>query len=261
MKKLGLKVLFIIMSLAMIMCNEKSNVIITAHRGASGYAPENTIASIEKAIELKADYSELDVQETSDGEIIVLHDKTLKRTAGVEKNIWETSLDELSGLEAGSWFDEKYSGEPIPKFEDVIKIVKGKIKLNIELKTNGHEKMLADRTVKIVKDNNFTGQCIFTSFSIKEADRVKEIDPALKAGYIFSKYPEGVDVFASNMDVLSVHRKLVDKEFMKKAIANNKEVHVWTVNEEDEMKRLIGLGVASIITNYPDKLRNVLESM
>ena len=169
------------------------------------------------------------------------------------------NYDDLSDYEVGDWFDEEYKGEPIPTLQEVIETIKGKLKLNIELKTNGHEKQLADRTVKVVKENGFAGDCIFTSFDFSQADRVKEIDPSLKAGYIFDNLPEDVDVFKSGIDVLSVHYKLVDEKFIKKAVANNKEVHVWTVNEEGEMKRLIDLGVASIITNYPDRLANVIK--
>lgn len=246
-----------IMLIAVAACSS-SNVTVTAHRGASGHTPENTLASMKKAIELNADMAELDVQETSDGQMIVLHDKTLKRTGGVNLNIWETNYNQLKDVEVGSWFDEKFKGEPVPKLSEVIDLVKGKIGLNIELKTNGHEKRLADMAVEIVKEKDFQNSCIFTSFDFKQADRVKEIDPSLKVGYIMKKLPDDFDVFKADVDLLSVHHGLVDKDFVDKARANNKEVHVWTVNEEAEMRRLIALGVSSIITNYPDKLRSVL---
>lgn len=254
-----LEIIFVLALIGSISCAQNKTLTITAHRGASAYAPENTISAMNKAIEMNSDFSELDVQETADGVIILLHDNTLERTAGVNKNIWELNYDDLSDYEVGAWFDEKYKGEAIPTLQEVVEMVKGKMKINIELKTNGHEKQLADLTVKVVKENKFETDCIFTSFDFSQADRVKEIDPSLKAGYIFSTFPENVDVFKSGIDVLSVHYKLVDESFMEKANANKKEVHVWTVNEEDEMKRMIDLGVASIITNYPDRLANVIR--
>ena len=238
---------------------QTSKVLVTAHRGASGYAPENTIASMKTAINMKADYAELDVQETSDGEIILLHDDDLSRTAGCKKNIWETTYDELNMLDAGKWFDEKYKHEPVPKLLDVIDLVRGRMKLNIELKTNGHEKQLAERTVKIVKDADFCDDCCFTSFDYNQIKRVKEIDSSLKCGLIFNVLPTDKDVFKSDFEILSVHYSLVDADFVAKAKTNNKEVHVWTVNDEKEMKRLTQLGVTSIITNYPDKLRLILD--
>ena len=253
---------FIIIILAGLMNNtpaQNPKVIVTAHRGASAYAPENTIASFVEAINMKADYAELDVQETSDGELILFHDKHMKRTAGLDKDVWEASYDEVKNLDAGSWFNEKYKGEKIPKFADVIDFVKGKIKLNIELKTNGHEKALADRVVKIVKDKGFENQCIITSFDYNLVKRVKEIAPSLKVGLIFKTIPDSIDVFKINAELLSVHFSVVNEEFVKKAKENGKEVHVWTANEESEMKRLIGLGVNSLITNYPDIARRIVD--
>jgi|WetSurMetagenome_2_1015567.scaffolds.fasta_scaffold351570_1 glycerophosphoryl diester phosphodiesterase len=237
--------------------SQNSGILLTAHRGASGYAPENTLSSMSEAIKMKADYSELDAQETSDGEIIVLHDGNLKRTTGLDKNIWETSYEEIKKLDAGSWYNDKFKGEPLPKLSDIIDLVKGKMKLNIELKCNGHQKKLADKVVKIVKEKDFSKECILTSFEINEIKRAKEIDSTLKVGLIFEKMPGAYDVFKANMEVLSVNYLLVDENFVRKAKENGKEIHVWTVDDEAEMRRLIKLGVTSILTNYPEKLKKI----
>jgi len=103
----------------------------------------------------------------------------------LNKNIWELNYDEIKGLDAGSWFGDKFKGESIPKFSDLIDSIKGKLKLNIELKTSGHEKELADRTVRIVKEKEFVGDCFFTSFNYAQIERVKEIDPSLIVGSIY----------------------------------------------------------------------------
>jgi len=237
----------------------KKNIMVVAHRGASGHAPENTLSAMKKAIEMNAEMSELDVQETADGEIILLHDGSLKRTSGVDKNIWETNYADLKDLDVGAWFSEEYKNEPIPTMKEVIDLVKGKMRINIELKANKHEKMLAERTLKIIEANNFIDQVIFTSFKFAEADRIRELNPKAKVGYIFGRLPKDVDVFTADIDLLSVNIKSVDAEFMKKAKANYKEVHVWTVNEPKDMKRMIELDVDAIITNYPDVLRKVLD--
>lgn len=239
--------------------SQNNSTIITAHRGASGYAPENTISSIKLAVEMKAEFSEIDAQETLDGEIILLHDNSLKRTAGVDKNIWEKNYTELADLDAGSWFDEKYKDEKIPTLAEVIDYSKNKIALNIELKTNGHEQKLAERVVKIVAEKDFADNCILTSFDYKQILRVKEINPKLKVGLIFSSYPKEFDVFEAPIEVLSVNHTLVNKEFMKKAFESGKEVHVWTVNDEEMMQELFDLNVTSIITNYPDRARKFVE--
>ena len=237
----------------------KNKVMVIAHRGASGYAPENTLSSMKKAIELGAEMSELDVQETADGKLIILHDRSLKRTAGVDKNIWETNYSEIKRLDVGSWFSDEYKNEPVPTLQEIIDLIKGKMKLNIELKTNGHEKRLAERTLKLVADNNFLDQVIFTSFKFSEIDKIHELNKKAKVGYLFSKIPENINVFNADVDLLSANYKIVDTEFMKKAKASGKEVAVWTVNNPDDMKRMIELEVNAIITNYPDVLQKILN--
>jgi len=236
-------------------------VEVTAHRGASGLAPENTIASVKKAIELKADYSEIDVQEISDGSIILFHDTSLNRTTGNNGNIWSQTLQTLSQMEAGAWFSDKFTGEKIPLLEEIIDLANEAIKLNIELKMNGNEKLLAKKVVKIVHNKKFIDRCIITSFDFNEVNKVREIDRNIKIGYIFKNIPEDIDVFAADCEILSVSRKIVDKEFVNKAKLHNKEIHVWTVNNPEEMEKLINLGVDNIITNRPDILRSILKKL
>ena len=139
-------------------------------------------------------------------------------------------------------------------------MVKGKMKLNIEMKANGHEKMLAERTLKVVMDNDFLDQVVFTSFKFDVIRKIRALNKNAKVGYIFGKLPQDVDVFTEDVDVLSVNIKTVDAEFMKKAKDAGKEVAVWTVNKPEDMKRMIEIGVDDIITNYPDVLRKVLDA-
>jgi len=235
-------------------------VEVTAHRGASGYAPENTMASFKKAVSMGADYAELDVQETKDGYIVITHDASLLRCTGVDKNVYDLTLAEVKQLDAGAWFDSSFAGEQIPELRDVIAYAKGKIKLNIELKINGHQVNLADSTVSIVKELGFADDCIFTSFDYSQIKRVKEIDSTLKTGLIFYVMPTDIDIYTDeNIDLLSVEQTLVDQSLVSKAKAGGKEVHVWTVNTNTQMARLIRLGVNSIITNYPDILRGLVS--
>jgi len=241
------------------MVTKKNNILVVGHRGASGYAPENTLSAMKKAIEMRAAMSELDVQETADGKIILLHDGSLKRTSGVDKNIWETNYADLKGLDMGSWFSKDYIDEPLPTLKEIIDLVRGKMKLNIELKANEHEKMLAERSLKVVTDNNFLDQVVFTSFKFDEIRKIRELNNEVKVGYIFGKLPKDVDVFSEDVDLLSAHYKTVDADFIQKAKAAGKEVAVWTVNEPEDMNRMIEIGVDQIITNYPDILRKILD--
>ncbi len=246
---------FLMISLLALACQQNTQkVLVTGHRGASGLAPENTIPAMLKAIETGADFSELDVQESSDGVLVLLHDSSLKRTAGLNVNIWEMDYESLKTVDVGSWFDPKFAGTTIPTLEEVMDVVRGKMKLNIELKVNSHEDQLSERVVDLIERKKFISECIVTSFDFPAIDRVKELNPSIKAGYLFSQIPEDVDVFNANVDLFSVKYKIVTKEFVDKAHAHHKDVHVYTVNDPKEMQRLIDLGVESIITDRPDIL-------
>lgn len=232
---------------------------ITAHRGASGSAPENTLTAITKAISAGAEYAEVDVQETADGRIVLLHDEDLKRTTGFRKHIWETNFNELSDLEAGSWFDEQFRGEKIPTLEEAIAVCRDKIILNIELKSNGYEEKLAERVVEIVKSERFEKSAVITSFELSLIDTVKKIAPEIKTGLIFYFMPS-FDIFSMSHPVLSVHKRNVTKKFINKAVNNGKEVHVWTVNDAPDMEELLELQVDNIITNYPEMVYKLREA-
>lgn len=115
---------------------------VIAHRGASAYAPENTLASFRKAIELKAGWFELDCTLTKDGQIIVTHDTDFERTTGVKKIAWETDLAEIKTLDAGSWFSPDYKGEPLPTLGEALELARGKIGVYIEIKNSDKDDLL-----------------------------------------------------------------------------------------------------------------------
>ncbi|HHL71723.1 MAG TPA: glycerophosphodiester phosphodiesterase [Bacteroidetes bacterium] len=231
---------------------------ICAHRGASGYAPENSLAALKLAMEMGADMAELDIQQTADDRLVVMHDDAVDRTSNGTGLVWQMSSDSLRALDNGSWFDKRFSGERIPTIEEVMSLVRGKMKLNIEVKLHGHERDIARLVVDTIRKEKFENECIVTSFGHEVADEIKRLAPELKVGYIFDRKSYSEAVFASDIDVLSSHFWLVDSHFMAKARAAGKEVHVWTVNQKFLMRRMRKLGVDAIITNYPDRLAEVL---
>lgn len=262
-----MRIYLTLLGLAIICCfwlfcsnQSKPKLIVTAHRGASELAPENTIAAMLQAIEFKSDFAELDVQETKDGEIILLHDDDLERTTNDSGVIWEKNFSDLDGVDAGGWKDAKYANEPIPKLSAVIDSVNGKIKLNIEIKINGHQEDIARRVVDIIEKKNFIDQCLVTSFHRPTVEEVKRLNPQIKVGLIFGEMPKE-DIFSTDWGLFSVYHKLIDQAFVEKAHRANKEVHVWTVNEPELMRKFIGYGVDSIITNRPDVLQEVLAGI
>ncbi len=235
-------------------------LIITAHRGASGWAPENTLAAFKKAIELDSDYSELDVHLSKDGEVVLLHDENLDRTTDGEGGVWNYTLAELRKLDAGSWFAPEFAGEPLPTLQEVIRLVKGKMKLNIEIKISGNEPSIAEKVVEIVRAENFVHQCMITSFDKTTVIRCKEIAPEIKAGFIFNE-KNTEDYLNGSWEILSCKYTVVNQDFVNSARKAGKQIHVWTVNEKDMMKKIIAFGVDGIITNYPDRLWEVVREM
>jgi glycerophosphoryl diester phosphodiesterase len=232
-------------------------VAVTAHRGSSLHAPENTVAAVEMAIRDGADFAEIDVQETADGVIVVLHDSDLKRIAGKAKKIWEVDYDELKTFDAGSWKSPEFQGEPIPTLQQVIDTARDRIRLNVELKFNGHDKKLAERVVRILSENDFQSQCVVSSLDYPALGRVKDQDKRLRVGYIVSVSVG--DVSKLKCDFLSVLHEKVTPTFVRSLHNDGKEIHVWTVNDRQRMSSLVDLGVDNIITDDPATLRAVLK--
>ena len=232
-------------------------MIVTAHRGASYVAPENTLSAMSAAIEAGAEFAELDVGLTRDGHVVLMHDRTVDRTTDGTGDLGDFSLEELEALEAGSWFSEEFAGEPIPTLREVMQLARGKLKLNIEIKTSRAEPTIAAQVVEIIRSEGFVDDCMVTSFSRETIEEVKRIAPELRTGFIFGEdYPE--DVFEGGWEVLSSNHEVVDSAFVARAKQSGKSVHVWTVDDRDLMLRLIGLGVDGIISNRPALLLEVL---
>ena len=232
-------------------------VQLTAHRGASTSAPENTMPAMEAAVDQMADFAELDVQETRDGVLVLFHDSTLERIDGTRRTIRSLSWDELQQVDAGGWYSEQYSGTRIPKLEDVIEYVRGRMMLNIEIKYAGASSDLPEKVVDCIRENDFAEQCVVTSTSLSYLKRVKAADPDIYTGYILSAaygsyYEDGAIAFISLISS-SANRKLVERVH-----ACGKEVHVWTVNKKSELERMKMIGVDNIITDRPILAREVI---
>jgi glycerophosphoryl diester phosphodiesterase len=228
------------------------HTLVTAHRGSSRHAPENTLSAVRKAIEQGADYAEIDVQETADGVVVVLHDSDLMRMTGVPKKIWEIDYEELQSLDAGSWFSEEFRGERIPTLAEVIALAGNDIKLNIELKFNGHQESLVERTLDVIRENDFESRCVITSLSYDGIRETKRRSPQLEVGYIV--YQTLGDIARTDADFLSVSTGLATRNLIASTQVQGKQVHVWTVNDAREMSLMIDRGVDNIITDLPGEL-------
>jgi glycerophosphoryl diester phosphodiesterase len=225
-------------------------VRVTAHRGHARAAPENTLSAIRKAIESGADYVEMDVHQTADGVVVLLHDRDLKRVAGVSRRLDELSYDEVRKLDVGSWFDPAFAGERVPTLEQVIDLARGRIKLNIELKFFGPDRRLAREVAQIIRARGLEPDCLVTSFNYDALLEVKRHNRRLRTGLIVAKALG--DVSRLEVDALSVRAGALSNDMVRAAHRLGMEVHVWTVNDPREMTRLIKRGADNLITSDPD---------
>ncbi|MCP4399385.1 MAG: hypothetical protein GY801_19060 [bacterium] len=237
---------------------QPDKVAVTAHRGSSKKAPENSLSAVRQAIEDGADYAEIDVQETADGVIVVVHDADLMRVTGRPLPLWKTLYEELKDLDAGSWFSPEFAGEKIPTLKEMIELARGKIKLNIELKFNGNADRLTERVVEIVQEENFVDRCVISSLNYEAVLRAKELDEELQVGYIiFGAIGKSSRI---QSDFLSVSKDIISESMIAKVHANDREVHIWTYSDApNALDRFIYLGVDNIITDYPAELVQTLK--
>jgi glycerophosphoryl diester phosphodiesterase len=229
---------------------DRPPVRVTAHRGHARAAPENTLSAMRKAIESGADYVEMDVRLTADGKVVLLHDRDLKRVAGVPRRLDEMSYEEVRPLDVGSWFDPAFAGERVPTLAEVMDLCRGKIRLNIELKVLGPDRRLAREVADLVRQHGFEADCLVTSLSYDALLEAKQRNPRLRTGLVVA-HALG-DVSRVEVDALSVRADFLSDEILRAAHGLGREVHVWTVNDAGQMTRLMNRGVDNIITSDPD---------
>lgn len=233
----------------------EDNVSIIAHRGAAGKAPENTLASIRQAVKDSTDWVEIDVQETIDGKIVVIHDSDFMKLAGVDKKVWNGSLKELQEIDIGSWFDPKFSTERIPTLADVLEEVRGKARLLIELKYYGHDQQLEQRVVDIVEQAGMVDDVAIMSLKHEGIQKFQALRPNWSTGLLLTKAIGNLSKL--DVDFLAVNTAMATSGFIRRTQSAGKQVYVWTVNDQVSMSRMMSLGVDGIITDEPELARTV----
>ncbi len=225
-------------------------VLITAHRGASREAPENSLAALRKAIDHGVDYAEIDVHLTGDGVPILLHDEDFQRLAGDPRKPGDLTLRQIKMLDVGSRFDRAFASERIATLAEAIDAVRGRIKLNIELKpTKADRERLARVVALLVHAQNFEADCFVTSLDHQAVEAAHRHNPQLRKGAIISAAVG--EIARLDVAVLSVRTGLVTDRLLDQAHAVGREVHIWTIDDPAVMARLIDRGVDGIITNDP----------
>ncbi len=232
--------------------------LIIAHRGASAYAPENTLPAFEKAIELGADAIELDVQLTKDEQVVVFHDYHVERTTNGTGFLLTHKLNKLKRLDAGTWFNKKFAGVRIPTLDEVFAAVGKRVLINIEFKKMPFADKLVDTVLKLIEDYNLQDRCFITSFDPICIAYARVQNPHIPTGFLFDKMSD--TIWHGEWPFVLPFWKLVNEQLLEQANAHNKQLLTWTVNEEADMQRLLQKGIGRIITNVPDRLLKVLQN-
>ena len=237
---------------------------VIAHRGFSGRAPENTLVAIRRAIETGADMVEIDVTMTADGHVILLHDETLDRTTDGLGVPTEMTLDEIQRLDAGSWFSPEFAGERIPTLTKALEMVKDRILINVEIKSEAVVHGVVPQVAALINEHGMIDQVVVSSFSPEALRLMKVTDPAVVTASLFNKeLHAGRDPLEILQEVgargYNISAKRVTEAVIERCHRHDIPVSVYTVNEPEEMRRLMEMGVDAVFTDSPDLMLLVRE--
>jgi len=217
---------------------------VTAHRGGTRLGPENSLTTLRRATSMGVPWAEIDVQLTADGAVVVVHDEDIARITGVHRLVSDCTLTELRAISGEG------GREPIATLEECIAVVRGRTRLNIELKDYGRSQELPARVVAILREKDFVNGARICSFSPELLHSVRALEPQLGVGYILAQ-DEGVFPRKGEAAFLSASYKVVTPWLLWRARGRGLEVHAWTVNEKRRMLHLLALGVDNLITDDP----------
>ncbi|MEH7082609.1 glycerophosphodiester phosphodiesterase family protein [Neobacillus drentensis] len=231
-----------------------------AHRGASGYAPENTIAAFDKGVDMKADYIEIDVQRSKDGKLVIIHDTKVDRTTDGTGYVKDLTFDQIRSLDAGSWKGEQFKGEKIPTFDEILDRYHGKIGILIELKSPelypGIEEMVAQELKERNLDKPQNEKIIIQSFNFESMKKANSLLPKVPIGVLTSNRADtseqSLKEFAAYADYFNPSYGIVTEELVNQVHANGMKIQSWTVRSHEAADFLLKMNVDGIITDYPD---------
>jgi glycerophosphoryl diester phosphodiesterase len=237
--------------------------LIFAHRGANRVCPENTLAAFATAIDLGADGVELDVQFSSDGELVIIHDYALDKTTDGKGRVVGQPYAELRKLDAGSWFGPQFASTRIPTLNQVLDLLQGKLLINIELKSVDMVSTLGRDVVRCVREHGMVDQVVLSSFNPFTLRSAKRAGPEFECALLIAPdlpgwMRSGFIRIWSLAQGLHPEFKIVDARFLAAARKRGMPVRPWTVNEEADMRRMLELGVDAINTDWPDRLKALL---
>lgn len=237
--------------------DSRDDVQNIAHRGASWDAPENSLAAIEKAISQGADYIELDVQQTAEGTLVLIHDRDLLRVAGDRRAIWDIDYEELAQLDAGSWFSPLFAGEPVPTLAAAVELIRGRAQLYLEVKTAPAMPTLVVDTIAELQRLDFVDDTVIAALSPRVLNQVLALEPTIRTSLLVHTAIGSLTNQAYTG--LSLRDALLSPPQIRAARGGDYKLQVWTVNTRRDMHRYIDMGVDGIITDLPWLLSEVIE--
>ena len=237
--------------------------LLFGHRGCSAAAPENTLAAFRRAAESGIPGIELDVHRCMTGELVIIHDDSLQRTAGLDALVEETAYAEIAGLDAGSWFGEAFRGERVPLLRELLDLAGPEIYFDIEIKNRERRCGPLERQLAgLIRNRSLHGRVIISSFNPFSLREIKRLDTDISTALIYTRHPElprplrnGAGRFICRPDVLKPEKNKVCRRsmFFKGRLAGY-PVLPWTVDDPEEARRLLALGAEGIISNRPEDL-------
>ncbi|WJE25527.1 glycerophosphodiester phosphodiesterase [Bacillus cereus] len=252
--------------------NQSNHIKNIAHRGASAYAPEHTIASYKFGQQLKGDYIEIDLQMTKDGHLVAMHDKTLNRTTNGTGLVKEHTLEEIKKLNAGSFFNKKnsnlakeeFESAKVPTLEEIIETFGHNANYYIETKSPDEYPRMEEKLLEIINHYQINDKVIIQSFSEESLRKIHNLNANIPLVQLLS-YKKAVQLTESEIEKyktycigLGMNYKYIDATYVKTIQKFGLEVHPFTVDNEKDMKKLISLGVDGMFTNYPDRLDTLM---
>ena len=235
--------------------------VCVGHRGAAGHAPENTFASFEAALRLGADVVELDVRRSRDGELVVVHDATVDRTTDGRGEVHALSLAQLRALDAGVHFGPEFRGERIPTLAEVLTWAHGRTELVVEIKGDPHPQPgVEEQVVRLVAEHGMIDLTMVVSFYHPALRRVRDLEPRIATGMVYMGFLTDTVTAAQAAGADSVRPSWEDwnEDLVAAVHGAGLVAGTWTVDDEDVMARMLDMGLDSITTNYPDRLRRVI---
>ena len=230
--------------------------IRVAHRGASGNAPENTLAAFKKALEIGVDAVELDLHGTADGEIVVIHDATLDRTTDLQGHINETSLETIRGADAGAWFDTEFTGEPVPTLTEALACIGEETIAVLEIK----DPLIAEAVVAKIHETETLGTTVVISFHTSVLQTLRTLAPRIATGWLIGDSNKQVSPIALcqqlgelGSSLLNVNHELITAEFAYEVHRRGIALWCWTVDDIARMREMRAFGVQGITSNYPER--------